>query len=157
MKKAVDTVDYDILIEKMDHYGVRGVAKGWFMSYLKGKRQFVVIENETSSAQEILTGVPQGSVLDPLLFLIYINDLSTCIHFSKTYYFADDTNVMQSNISLEVLVKQMNKDLLNLSYWLRANKLCLNIQKTELIMFRPTSFKMDPSIKFKLQGKRPIC
>ena len=151
LKKAFDTVDHDILIEKLDHYGVRGVAKDWFISYLKGRRQFVVIENETSSAQEILTGVPQGSVLGPLLFLIYINDLNTCIQFSKTYHFADGTNIMQSNISLEVLAKQMNKDLLNLSYWLSANKLCLNIQKTELIIFRLTSLKIDPSIKFKLQ------
>ena len=77
-----------------------------------------MIENETSSTQEILTGAPQGSVLGPLLFLIYINNLNTRIQFSKTYYFADDTNIIQSNISLEVLAKQMNKDLLNLSYWL---------------------------------------
>ena len=117
-KKTFDTVDHDILIEKLDHYGVRGVAKDWFISYLKGRRQFVVIENETSSTQEILTGAPQGSVLGPLLFLIYINNLNTRIQFSKTYYFADDTNIIQSNISLEVLAKQMNKDLLNLSYWL---------------------------------------
>ena len=152
MKKAFDTVDHDILIEKLDHYGVRGVAKDWFISYLKGRRQFVVIENETSSTQEILTVVLQCSILGPLLFLIYINDLSTCVQFSKTYGFADGTNIMQSNISLEVLAKQMNKDSLNLSYWLRANKLCLNIQKTEI--FRPTSLKIDPSTKFKLQGKR---
>ena len=113
-----------------------------------------MIENETSSTQEILTGVPQGSVLGPLLFFIYINDLNTCIQFSKTYHFADDTNIMQSNTSLEVLAKQMNKDLLNLSYWLRANKLCRSIQKTKLIIFRPTNLKIDSSIKLKLQGKR---
>ena len=81
-----------------------------------------MIENETSSSQEILTGVPQGSVLGPLLFLIYINDLNACMQFSKTYQFADDTNIMMSNISLEVLTKQINKDLLNLSYLLRAHK-----------------------------------
>ena len=92
LKKAFDTVDHD---KGRDHYGVRGVAKDWFISYLKGRRQFVVIENETSSTQEILTGVPQGSVLGPLLFLIYINDLNTCIQFSKTYHFADYTNSSQ--------------------------------------------------------------
>ena len=135
LEKAFDTVDHDTFIEKVNHCGVRGVAKDWFISYLKGRRQFVVIENETSSTQETLTGVPQGSVLGPLLSLIYINDLNNCIQFSKAFHFADDTNIMQSNISLEVLAKQMNKDLLNLSYWL---------------IFRPTGFKIDPSIKFKL-------
>ena len=100
-----------------------------------------MIENETLSTQKNLTGVPQGSVLGSLLSLIYSNDLNNCIQFSKAYHFADDTNIMQSNISLEVLAKQMNKDLLNLSYWL---------------IFRPTGFKIDPSIKFKLQGMRLI-
>ena len=69
-KKAFDTVDHDIQIEKLDHFGVRGAAKDWFISYLKERRQFAVTENETSTTQEILTGVPQGSVAGPLLFLI---------------------------------------------------------------------------------------
>ena len=143
-KKAFDTVDHDILIEKLDHYGVRGAAKDCFISYLKGRRQLVAIENETSTNQEILSGVLQGSVLGPLLFPIYINDLNTCIQFSKTYHFANDTNIMQSNKSLKVLAKQMNKEL-------RANKLCLKVQKTGLMIFCPTSFKTDSSIKFKQQ------
>ena len=113
----------------------------------KGEETICMIENETSATQEILTGVPQGSVLGPLLFLIYINDLNNS-------YFADDTKIMKSNIYVEVLAKQMNKDLLNLLYWLRASKLCLNVQKTKLIIFHPTSLKTDPSIKFKLQGKQ---
>ena len=80
------------------------------VSYLKGTKQFVAIENETSATKEILTEVPQGSVLGPLLLLIYINDLHTYIKFSKTCHFADETN-MQSNKSLEVLAKQLNKSI----------------------------------------------
>ena len=96
---------YDILIEKLDHHGLREVAKDWFISYLKGRWKFLVIENETSTTPETLIVVPQGSVLGPLLFLIYINDLNTCIQFSKTYHFADDNDIMRSNISLQVLTK----------------------------------------------------
>ena len=81
LKKAFDTIDHD---KGRDHYGVIGVAKDWLISYLKGRRQFV-IENEMSSTKEILTGVPQGSVLGPLLFLIYINDLNTCSYTIRVF------------------------------------------------------------------------
>ena len=83
LKKAFYTVNHDLLIKKLKH-GVRGVVKDWFISYLKWRKQFVEIENETSTTKEILTSVPQGSILGPLLFLIYINDLNTCIQLSKT-------------------------------------------------------------------------
>lgn len=79
-------------------------------------------EDETSTTKQILTGILQGSALGPLLYLIYIQ-------FLKTYHFADDTTIAESNKSLEVLAKQLNKDLSNISYWLRPNKLCLHVQK----------------------------
>ena len=116
LKKSFDTVDHNILIRKLDYYGIRGIANEWFCSYLKKrKQQFVSIQNNMSS-----TGVPQGSVLGPLLFLIYINDLQKSIRFSKTYHFSDDTSIMQSNPLLDRLSKKVNKDLSNLSNWLRA-------------------------------------
>ena len=90
---------------------------------------------------ETLTGISQGSVLGPLLFLIYINDLHKCIKFSKTYHFVDDTSTMQSHSSLQILSKRINKDLSNLSNWLKTNTLSLNIKKTELVLFVAAGLK----------------
>ena len=135
-KKAFDTVDHNILLRKLDYYGIRGIANEWFCSYLKKRKQFVSIQNNMSSVKEILTGVAHGSVMGPFLFLIYRNDLHKSIRFSKTYHFADDTSIIQSNSLLDRLSKQVNKDLSNLSNWFRANKLSLNVKKTQLVIFR---------------------
>ena len=129
-KKAFDTVDHNIILKKLDYYGVRGIANEWFASYLKNRKQFVSTGGHISSTQVIQTGVPQGSVLGPLLFLLYVNDLNKSIKNSRAYHFADDTNILLSNKSLELLAKEMNQDLKNLSQWLKANKLSLNVKKT---------------------------
>ena len=105
LRKAFDTVDHRVLLQKLEHYGVRGISKKWFSSYLTNRKQFVSIENCNSTTKTVLTGVPRGSVLGPLLFLIYINNLHKCVKYSKAYHFADDTNILQSGKSLEVLVK----------------------------------------------------
>ena len=109
-----------------------------------------------SSVKEILTWIRQGSILDSFIFLIYLNNLHKSIRFSKTYHFADDTSIIQSHPLLEKLSKQVNKDLSNLSNWLKANKLSLNVKKTELVIFGPRKLKTDPSFKFKLEGKRLV-
>ena len=154
LKKAFDTVDHDILLSKLEHYGVRGISIEWFKSYLKHRRQYVSLENNSSSTKYISTGVPQGSVLGPLLFLIYINDLHKCLKHSKAYHFADDTNILNSHHSLETLAKKMNYDLKKLSQWLKANKLSLNVKKTELMIFHSNTKTIDQSVKFKLDGRR---
>ena len=153
LKKAFDTVDHNILLEKLDYYGIRGVAKNWFESYLNNQKQFVTLNGSDSSFKPVSTSVPQGSVLGPLLFLVYINDLYKCVKYSKIYHFADGTNMLQSDNSLKNLAKQTNFYLKNLSKWLKANKLSLNFTKTELIIFHSSSKKIDHNLKFKLDGK----
>ena len=119
------------------HYGIRGLANKWLESYLANRKQFVSINNFESSTSGISCGVPQGSVFGPLLFLIYINDLHVVIKRCKVHHFADDTNLLIINKSLKRLSKLLNIDLKNLPNWLNANKIWLNVSKTELIIFKP--------------------
>ena len=99
LQKAFDTVDHDILLSKLNHYGVRGVSYEWFKSYLTGRQQFTTIAHLKSDLCSINYGVPQGSVLGPILFLLYINDLNQVIFHSKIHHFADDTNFLYASYS----------------------------------------------------------
>ena len=156
LKQAFDTVDHPILLQKLEHYGISGVANEWFSSNLKNRAQFDSIGNVSSTIKELLTGVSQGSVLGPLFFLLYINDLRNSVKYAKTYRLADDTSEILSSTSLEILSKRINKDLFNLSNWLKANKQSLNVKKTGLVIFRSRKIKIDSSFKFKLDGKRLV-
>ena len=94
LQKAFDTVDHQILLAKLNHYGIRGVSNDWFKSYLSIHNQYVSINGYESGVAAINCSVPQGSVLGPLLFLLYINDLNQAIKFCKVRHFADDTNLL---------------------------------------------------------------
>ena len=153
LQKAFDTVNHDILVSKLEHYGIRGTANSWFSSYLKNRSQFVSILGFESSIKNIPHGVPQGSVLGPLLFLIYINDLHTAIRSSKVFHFADDTNLLNISNSAKLLQKSMNADLKILYNWLLANKISLNCDKTEIIFFRKPGEK-SPDLRIKMNGHR---
>jgi len=135
LKKAFDTVNHDILVKKLEHYGVRGKSLDWFASYLKGRSQFTFCNNASSEIKSISCGVPQGSVLGPLLFLIYINDLPNISNKLKFYLFADDTNIFYQCTNLDDLQRVLNRELKKLSLWLNANRLALNISKTNFVIF----------------------
>ena len=137
----------------MGYYGIRDTANNWFASYLKNRTQYVSILGFDSSAKPILHGVPQGSVLGPLLFLIYFNDLHFAIQNSKVYHFADDTNLLCIGDSSKKMQKQVNADLKILYNWLLANKISLNCDKTEIIFFHKPGEKV-PVIKIKMNGHR---
>ena len=153
LKKAFDTVDHNILLEKLDYHRIRGVVKNCFKSYLNNRKQFVTLNGSDSEFKPVSTGVPQGFALGSLLFLVYINDLHKCVKYSKVYLFAGDTNMLQSDNSLRNVAKRTNFDLKNLSQWLKANKLSLNFTKTELIIFHSSSKKINHNLKFMLDGK----
>ena len=153
LQKAFDTVNHDILIAKLDHYGIRGLTNDWFSSYLTNRSQFVSILGYNSSTKPINHGVPQGSVLGPLLFLIYINDLHSAIKKSKVYHFADDTNLLNINASPKKMQKDINLDLKILYKWLLANKISLNCDKTEIIFFHKPG-DSAPELIIKMNGHR---
>ena len=146
MQKAFDTVEHDILSGKLEHYGIRSLANEWFRSYLSNRKQYVSINGYESSLASALYSVPQGPVLGPLLFLIYINDLNQAIKFCKVHHFADDTNLLHFNKSVVNLNKLVNQDMKNLTVRLNANIVSLNVEKTELVIFKHQRKKLDTEI-----------
>mgnify|MGYP003977500103 CR=1 FL=1 len=135
LKKAFDTVDHKILLKKLFSYGFRDQSFDWIESYLTERYQCTKV-NETLSdfVKEEAYGVPQGSVLGPLFFLIYINDINQ-VMTSFFHLYADDTIFILYNRDKFDLVQSLNKQLKELSSWLKLNKLTLNIKKTEAIFF----------------------
>ena len=138
----------------MNHCGIRGVSNEWFKSYLSYRYQYVSINGYESGLAAINCGVPQGSVLGPLLFLLYINDLNQAIKSCKVHHFADDTNLLCLSNSIKKLNKQVNADLKHLVNWLNANKISLSVKKTEMVIFKSKQKKLEGDLKIKLCGKR---
>ena len=149
LKKAFDTVNHGILLKKLEHYGVRGIPLQWFESYLSTAReQHVSVNGHTSDKLVIKHGVPQGSVLGPLLFLLYIHDIPTVSKKLTFHPFADDTNIYFESSDLMHLHKTINKELRKVQKWLESNRLALNIDKTNFLLF-------EENIVLKL-GKKKI-
>jgi len=135
LQKTFDTVDHEILLHKLYYYGIRGIMYNWLKSYLYNRKQFTVVNSVSSNLGDVVCGVPQGSVLGPLLFLIYINDIYMSIPDEKLKLFADDTNLFISSPNLSDLEIKANLCLKQMECWFLANKLSHNTEKTCYTIF----------------------
>jgi hypothetical protein len=142
LSKAFDVICHEILLKKLEAYGIRGIVKTWIDSYLSNRRQFVELDSHKSTSISIRCGVPQGSILGPLLYLIYVNDIGNSCE-GNILSFADDTTLYMSNSNLPELFSNVNLQISNLFKWFCANKLSLNANKTKYIIIRPRQKQCD--------------
>ena len=154
LEKAFDTVNHRILISKLNHYGINGDANKWLKSYLNNRTHSVTINGVTSEKRNVTCGVPQGSILGPLLFIIYINDMHLALKECLVHHFADDTNLLYTNKDLKKIKKVVNQELKYLYDWLCANRLSLNVDKTEFIIFRPPRVRSQYRVVLELNKKK---
>ena len=143
LSKAMDAVNHVILFDKLKHYGIRGLALDWIRSYFSNRKQYVEYNGHRSLRNEISCGVPQGSILGPLFFLLYINDINNASNLLNLILFADDTNVFMSHRDPNYLSVMLNSEMDKLSIWFKANKLSLNLKRLNL-----WSLNQDKSVQF---------
>ncbi len=142
LKKAFDVCSHEILLTKLKYLGIKNTALKWFESYLQDRTQYTDINGAKSSKKPINISVMQGSILGPILFLCYINDLYKATDLF-TLMFADDTSAFKSGKNLKTLTEQMNQEINKLAVWFRANKMAVNVEKTKFIIFRTHGKKID--------------
>ena len=135
-------MNHTILLRKLTHYGIRCVANKWFQSFLEDRKQFTSVQASKSAENPIKYGVPQGSVLVPLLFILFINDLHKAVELGSVHHFADDTNPLLIDKSLKKINKHFNRDLKLTVDCIKANKLPLNANKSEIALFKPRNKKI---------------
>ncbi len=151
LSKAFDTLDHNILIDKLSYYGIDGTALQLFQNYLTDRKQFVELDDIKSDTLVLKTGVPQGSILGPLLFIIYINDIAHASQIFDFIIYADDTTLSGA---LKIIIKDsknkqsietvINNELEKISDWLKTNKLSLNVKKTKYMIFHTVQRKVTP-------------
>ena len=155
LQKAFDTVNHSIFLMKLENYGIRGPALEWFKSYLSDREQYVTVNGSSSNCLNVTYGVPQGSVLGPLLFLIFINDLPNSTSVLSFYLFADDTNIYFEAENLDKLQRIVNNELKKVKQWHDVNKLSLNIDKTNFIIFKSPQHSSLGTVNIKI-GNQPV-
>ena len=149
LSKAFDTVNHQILLNKLKFYGLQQSEYNWFQAYLSNRKQQVYVNGVASDSCVISTGVPQGSILGSLLFIIFINDLPKISTFFSTRLYADDTSLTASGSDLDSLLCEINNHLPAVYDWLCSNKLTLNLTKTKYIIFMPRqkeSYNLHPPL-----------
>ncbi len=134
LKKAFDTVNHKVLLRKLQSLGVSDRSNQWFESYLSRRKQQTKIDNACSPEHTVMHGVPQGSILGPLLFLIFINDLNSSVELCGTSMYADDTAVFYFAKDVDELAVSIQYDMQSISYWMRQNRLSLNVSKTKFML-----------------------
>ena len=146
-------MNHEILLMKLEHYGIRGTAQEWFKSYLSNRKQYVSINGSNSSYLNVTCGAPQGSVVGPLLFLIYSNDVPLALSKPAFYLFADDTNIYYEAEILAKLQSVVNTELKKVKLWLQCNKLSLNIEKTNFIILKSPRHSSPETVRIKIENR----
>ena len=149
LSKAFDTVNHQILLDKLCNYGVRGRPHDWFASYLRDRKQFVQIGNQKSRLLEMTCGVPQGSTLGPLLFLIYINDIANSSNKLSFRLFADDANIFYTSDDINCIESVMNCEMTKVLNYCSINKLSVNMKKTNFMLITSSRKKVSSYKYFK--------
>ena len=150
LSKALDTVDHQILIKVLEYYRIAGNDLRWFEKYLKDPKRFIFLEYNSTKKATVTCNVPQGSMLGPLLFLLYVNDLHHASKVLNLIIFAEDTNLIFSHSDTNILSEKLNKQLTNESNWFNANKLLLNINMTKYSFFHKSSKKITFGCSFRI-------
>ena len=129
LKKAFDTVDHGRLLSKLPSYGIKARELSWFESYPFDRKQFVSMENSSSERKSVLCGVPQGSILRPLLFVLLINDIDSQLKHCSILLYADDTVILTADKNCKVIEESLNTDLNKITNWFSGNNLIMNLKK----------------------------
>ena len=154
LRKAFDTVNHQILLHKLSRCGLDHMSLSWFRSYLSNRSQQVVIEGVLSDPAKVNIGVPQGSILGPLLFILFVNDFPSVVNSSEVDLYADDTTICAAGKTVSAIKNVLNSDLVKVQAWLNINRLILNTDKTVcmLVTTKQKSAKINKNLNINING-----